>query len=111
MHITVADDQFVELTGLRGLRIARLGRQADGRTLDVIEGVRGVVIPAMAHPSAEHGRVLAGRVRFMKAGVITDLVPGDRWDVAAGETQGPHIILDNDTQVALLRDGKSAFDA
>jgi uncharacterized cupin superfamily protein len=113
-HPDVAVDaaaRFVEIPGLRGIRLARLGQQADGRTLEVVEGVRGVVIPMLHHPSHEAGRVLAGRLRFMKDGVVHDLGPGDTWDVAAGEAQGPHVILENNTRVAILRDGKSAFDA
>lgn len=101
---------FVELSGMRGLRIARLGRQEDGRTLEVVEGVRGVVIPLLTHPSAEHGRVLSGRIRFMQDGVVTDLGPGDRWEVKANKSQGPHLVLENDTRVAILRDGSSALD-
>ncbi len=102
---------FVELNGLRGLRIARLGTQDDGRTLEVVEGIRGVVIPVLTHPSAEHGRVLTGRIRFMQDGNVVDLGPGDRWEVKANKSQGPHLILENNTQVAILRDGKSALDA
>jgi quercetin dioxygenase-like cupin family protein len=101
---------FVEIPGLRGIRVARVGQQADGRTLDIVVGSAGVVIPMIHHPSAEHGRVLRGRLRFMKDGLVRELSAGDTWDVAAGEAQGPHVLLDNDTRVALLRDGKSAFD-
>jgi mannose-6-phosphate isomerase-like protein (cupin superfamily) len=102
--------RFDEIPGLRGIRVARVGRQDDGRTLEIVEGAAGVVIPMLHHPSAEHGRVLRGRVRFMKDGVVRDLGPGDTWDVAADEAQGPHVILDDLTRIALLRDGHSAFD-
>jgi len=101
---------FFELPGLRGLRVARVGRQADGRTLELVEAAAGVVIPMLHHPSAEHGRVLAGRLRFMKGGVVTEYGPGDTWDVAADEAQGPHVVLEDGTRIALLRDGRSAFD-
>jgi quercetin dioxygenase-like cupin family protein len=104
------DPRFVELPGLRGLRIARVGRQADGRTLEIVECAAGIVIPMLHHPSAEHGRVLSGRLRFMKEGVVHDYGPGDTWDVAANEAQGPHVVLEDNTRIALLRDGRSAFD-
>ena len=109
-NLDVPLSSFVELPNMRGLRIARLGRQADGRTLEVIDAVRGVVIPALTHPSAEHGRVLSGRIRFMQDGNVTDLGPGDRWEVKANKGQGPHLVLENDTRVAILRDGRSALD-
>jgi quercetin dioxygenase-like cupin family protein len=107
--VDIPSAAFVELVGLRGLRIARLGKQDDGRTLEVVEGARGVVIPLLTHPSAEHGRVLSGRIRFMQDGLVTDLGPGDRWEVKANKSQGPHLILENNTQVAILRDGQSAL--
>ncbi len=110
MSLDVPSSSFVELPGLRGLRIARLGRQEDGRTLEVVEAVRGVVIPALTHPSSEQGRVLSGRIRFMQAGNVVDLGPGDRWEVKANIAQGPHLVLENDTRVAILRDGRSALD-
>jgi quercetin dioxygenase-like cupin family protein len=106
----VAPLPFVEIPGLRGVRIARVGQQADGRTLEIVEGSAGVVIPMLHHPSAEHGRVLRGRLRFMKDGVVREYGPGDTWDVAANEAQGPHVIVDDNTRIALLRDGRSAFD-
>jgi quercetin dioxygenase-like cupin family protein len=102
-------ERFVEIPGMRGLRLARVA-QSDGRTLEVVEGQKGVVIPAMQHPAAEHGRVLKGRIRFMQDGVVRELKMGDTWNVKAGAAQGPHVILEDDTRVALLRDGKSAFD-
>jgi quercetin dioxygenase-like cupin family protein len=105
------DARFVEIPGLRGLRIARVGRQPDGRTLELVQCAAGIVIPMLHHPSAERGRVLAGRLRFMKDGVVREYGPGDTWDVAAGEAQGPHVVLEDNTRIALLRDGKSAFDA
>lgn len=109
-NLDVPSSSFVELPNMRGLRIARLGCQQDGRTLEVIDAVRGVVIPALTHPSAEHGCVLCGRIRFMQDGVVTDLGPGDRWEVKAHQGQGPHLVLENDTRVAILRDGRSALD-
>lgn len=101
-------EAFIEFPGMRGLRIARVGH-ADGKTLEVIEGVKGVVIPAVAHPGSEKGRVLDGSIRFMKDGDGKNLAKGDTWEVGAGETQGPHVFLE-DSRVLLLRDGKSAYD-
>ena len=100
---------FVELPGLRGLRVARIG-QSNGASLEIVDAVKGVIIPAMAHPSHEQGRVLRGRLRFMKDGIVRELTTGDVWDVQAGETQGPHVVLEEDTRVAILRDGRSSFD-
>jgi quercetin dioxygenase-like cupin family protein len=100
---------FIEVPGLRGLRLARIG-QAEGKTLEVVEAVKGVIIPAMTHPSKERGRVLSGSLRFMRDGQIQELHAGDEWEVPAGAHQGPHVVLDNDTRVVILRDGKSAFD-
>ena len=101
--------QLTDVPGMRGLRIARIG-QADGRTLEVVEAVKGVIIPAMQHPSSERGRVLAGAIRFMRDGVVVELRTGDTWEVPAGAHQGPHVVLDDDTRVAILRDGKSSLD-
>jgi quercetin dioxygenase-like cupin family protein len=111
-ELILDDHAFVEIPGLRGLRVARLTAAADGsgRTLEVIEGAKGVIIPAMTHPSAEHGKVVSGSLRFMREGVVRTLSPGDTWEVAAGAHQGPHVILEDGTRVAVLRDGKSAFD-
>lgn len=109
--LIIHDAAFEEIPGLRGLRLARLGRQKDGKTLDVIEGAEHVVIPAMTHPSAESGRVLQGTLRFMREGVVKVMRRGDTWRVEAGEHQGPHVVLENGTRIALLRDGRSAFDA
>lgn len=102
-------EAFVEFPGMRGLRIARVG-QADGKTLEIIEGVKDVIIPAMQHPGAEQGRVLSGAIRFMQEGTGRTLRAGDVWSVEAGAPQGPHVFLENDTRVAILRDGKSALD-
>jgi quercetin dioxygenase-like cupin family protein len=102
-------DQFVDFPGMRGLRMARLG-EADGKTLEVVEGEKDVVIPAMTHPSSEQGRVLSGAVRFMQNGTARILRKGDRWEVPEGEMQGPHVILENGTMVAIFRNGKSALD-
>lgn len=101
-------EAFAEVPGMRGLRIARVG-QADGKTLEVIEGVKGVVIPHMQNPGAEKGRVLEGKIQFMQDGVGRVLKAGDTWEVAANASQGPHIFLEA-SRVAILRDGKSAFD-
>lgn len=108
-ELVLHDDAFVEIPGLRGLRLARLG-QRDGKSLEVVEGAEGVIIPAMTHPSAEHGRVLSGALRFMREGVVRTLHAGDTWEVPADGHQGPHVILENGTRVAVLRDGRSAFD-
>ena len=104
-----SEDDFVEVPGLRGLRIARLG-QADGRTLELVEAVKGMIIPAMTHPGIEQGRVLKGSFRFMKEGTGQVYKEGDKWTVAAGESQGPHVILDAGTRILLLREGEHAFD-
>ena len=101
--------RFVEIPGLRGLRIARLGQFAGG-TLEVLEAAQGVVVPALKHPSGETGRVLSGCLRFMQDGVVRDLRVGDTWRIEAGRTQGPHLVLEDGTRVAILRDGKSALD-
>jgi quercetin dioxygenase-like cupin family protein len=101
---------YIEFPGMRGLRIAQLGRQQDGRTLEIVEAVKGVVIPMLAHPAAEHGKVLSGRVRFMHDGDVKEYGPGDTWDVPPGQSQGPHVILEDQTRIALLRDGRSALD-
>lgn len=102
-------DRFAEIPGLRGLRIARIGQYA-GKTLEVLEAAKGVVVPALTHPSGETGRVLSGSLRFMKDGTVRDLKEGDSWRVEAGCGQGPHVVLEDGTRVAILRDGKSALD-
>lgn len=102
------DEAFIELPGMRGLRLARLG-QADGKTLEVIEGVKGVVIPMLHHPGAEKGRVLSGKVRLVVEGAARVLEKGDTWEVPGGKEQGPHVFLE-DSRVVILRDGKSAYD-
>ena len=101
--------RFVEIPGLRGLRIARVGQYA-GRSLEVLEAAKGVVVPVLAHPSAEVGRVLSGSLRFMQDGVVRDLKAGDTGKVEAGRPQGPHVVLEDGTRVAILREGKSALD-
>ena len=101
---------FGELPGMRGLRLARVG-QADGTTLEVVEASRGVVIPAMRHPGKERARLLSGALRFMQGGKMRDLKAGDEWEVEGGESQGPHIVLEDGTKVVVLREGRSAFDA
>lgn len=102
------DEAFIELPGMRGLRLARLG-QADGKTLEVIEGVKGVVIPMLQHPGTEKGRVLSGKVRLVIEGEARVLEKGDTWEVAGDTEQGPHVFLE-DSRVVILRDGKSAYD-
>jgi quercetin dioxygenase-like cupin family protein len=102
-------EAFQEFPGMRGLRIARVG-QADGRVLEVIEAVKGVVIPMMTHPSREQGRVLDGEIKFMKDGEGKHYQAGDTWEVPAGESQGPHVVMSDFCRVLLLRDGHSAFD-
>ncbi len=96
-------DRFVEVAGLPGLRIARLGEQ-DGRTLDVVEAPRGAVIPASVQPCGERGRVLQGCVRFMRDGVVTDLHRGDTWAVSAHTAHGPHVVLQDNTRMVVLRE-------
>ncbi len=107
MH--VENNAFVEIPGMRGLRIARLG-QVDGKTLEVIEAAQGVIIPALTHPSEENGKVLSGSLRFMRDGVVRVLKQGDTWHVEANRSQGPHVVLEDGTRVAILRQGRSAFD-
>jgi len=100
---------FVEIPGMRGLRVARIG-QVNGRTLEVIEAAHGVIIPALTHPSGESGKVLAGSLRFMQDGVVRILKTGDTWRVEANKSQGPHVVVEDGTRVAVLRDGRSALD-
>ena len=64
----------------------------------------------MTHPSGESGRVLKGSLRFMRAGIMEVLHEGATWRVEANQTQGPHVSLEDGTRVAILRDGRSAFD-
>lgn len=107
--LVLHDAAFSEIPGLRGLRVARLG-QRDGKTLEVIEAAKGVIIPAMTHPSGESGRVLHGSLRFMRAGIMEELHAGATWRVEANQAQGPHVSLEDGTRVVILRDGRSAFD-
>lgn len=102
-------EAFQEFPGMRGLRFARVG-QADGKTLEVIEAVKGVVIPAMTHPSREQGRVLEGSMKLVVDGEGKTMNQGDTWEVAADQNQGPHMVLSDFCRVLLLRDGKSALD-
>lgn len=101
---------FVELPGLRGLRLARVG-QADGTTLEVVEASKGVVIPAMQHPGRERARLLSGALRFMQGGKMRDYRAGDEWVVEGGTSQGPHVVMADGTKIVVLREGRSAFDA
>lgn len=103
------DEAFVELPGMRGLRMARVG-QADGKTLEVVDAVKGVVIPVMHSPGFERGRVLHGKLRLILAGEAREVTAGDTWEVPAGGEQGPHLVVD-DARVVILREGASAFDA
>jgi quercetin dioxygenase-like cupin family protein len=107
--LVLNDEAFSEIPGLRGLKVARLG-QRDGKTLEVIEAAKGVIIPAMTHPSGESGRVIKGSLRFMRAGILQELHVGGTWRVEANQTQGPHVSLEDGTRVVILRDGRSAFD-
>jgi len=100
---------FVEMPGMRGLRVARVVSD-DGRSLEYVEATKGVVLPAMTHPSKEEGRVLSGAILFMQEGKTRTLTQGDTWVVDAGAPQGPHVVLD-DALVAVFHHGKSAFDA
>lgn len=107
--LLLKDQAFSEIPGLRGLKIARVG-QRDGKSLEIIEAARGVVIPAMTHPSGESGRVLQGSLRFMRNGDTKVMRAGDTWRVEANQAQGPHVSLEDGTRVVILRDGRSAFD-
>ncbi|MCP4501619.1 MAG: cupin domain-containing protein [Deltaproteobacteria bacterium] len=109
-HIDLPPNEaFIEMPGMRGLRIARLG-QADGRTLEIVEAVKGVIIPAMTHPGLEKGRVLEGSLHFFVEGSMRELKKGDVWEVPAGQHQGPHVVQEDGTKVAILRDGDSSHD-
>lgn len=108
-ELMLHDGMFAEIPGLRGLRVAALGERA-GKHLEVVEAACGVVIPAMTHPAAERGRVLAGALRFAQEGVVRTLRAGDTWHVEAGGHQGPHVALEHGTRVAILREGPSAWD-
>lgn len=101
------ESAFVELPGMRGLRIARVG-QADGKTLEIVEAVAGVVIPMQHHDGDERGRVLAGALQFVENGVARKLTAGDSWHVEAGTDQGPHMVLEDGTKVAVLRSASAA---
>jgi quercetin dioxygenase-like cupin family protein len=100
---------FTDFPGMRGLRIAEVAH-ADGKSLQIVEAVAGVVIPMATHPSSEKGKVLSGKIRFVIAGEGKVLEPGDVWEVPANTPQGPHTSLEDGTKVAILRDGKSAYD-
>jgi anti-sigma factor ChrR (cupin superfamily) len=100
---------YVEVPGLPGLRIARVG-QNDGTTLEVVQAVKGVVVPATTHPGTERGRVVSGALRFMQDGRVTDLRAGDGWETAANEGQGPHVVLEDGTCIVVIRDGRSGYD-
>ncbi len=104
----VPDAVFTEVPGLRGIKVARIGASGE-RVLEVIAGVTDAVIPVRTCSGREQGRVLSGRLRFMREGEITELRPGDRWDIPGGEPQGPHVVLEPDTRVLVLRDGDSAL--
>jgi hypothetical protein len=99
---------FTEVPGMRGLRIARVG-QADGKTLEVIEAVKGVVIPVVKNPGAERGRLLDGKLQLTLGGRTEILEAGATWEVGALQEQGPHVFLEP-SRVVILRSGKSAYD-
>ena len=104
----VPEDAFNEVPGLRGIKVARIG-SAGGKVLEVIAGVKDAVIPVRTCEGREQGRVLSGGLRFMREGEITQLRPGDRWDIPGGEPQGPHVVLEADTRVLVLREGETAL--
>jgi quercetin dioxygenase-like cupin family protein len=100
---------YTDFPGMRGLRIARVV-QADGKSLEFVDAVEGVVIPMATHPSSEKGKVLSGKIRFVINGEGKVLNAGDVWEVPANTPQGPHTALDGGARVAILRAGKSAYD-
>jgi hypothetical protein len=108
LNTPVPDAAFVEVPGLRGIKVARIGSAGD-KTLEVIAGVKNAVIPMRTCEGREQGRVLSGSLRFMREGEITELRPGDRWDIPGGEHQGPHVVLEPDTRVLVLREGEAAL--
>lgn len=101
-------DAFFEVPGMRGLRVAHLGA-ADGKTLEIIEAVEGVVIPHMVTRGNERGRVLQGKIRFHQGDSSRVLQDGDTWELGENAPHGPHIFLAA-TRLAILRDGPGAFD-
>lgn len=101
-------DAFFEVPGMRGLRVAHVGT-ADGKTLEIIEAVEGVVIPHMVTRGSEKGRVLAGKIRFHQGDASRVLQTGDTWELVENSPHGPHIFLAA-TQLAILREGPGAFD-
>ena len=104
----LAGAAFAEIPGLRGIRVAELGA-AGGKTLQIIEGVKDAIIPMRTCEGREQGRVLRGGLRFMRDGHVSDLNSGDRWDIPAGATQGPHVVLEAQTRVLVLREGDAAL--
>jgi hypothetical protein len=103
------EDAFMELPGMRGLRMARVG-QGEGKTLDVIDAVKGVVIPVLHNVGGERGRVLWGKLRLVIGSETLELGEGETWEVPAGVEQGPHVVME-DARVVVLREGASGFDA
>ena len=108
LESAIPEHAFVEVPGLRGIKIARVGSSAN-TVLEVIAGVKDAVIPLRTCEGREQGKVLSGGLRFMREGEITELRTGDRWDIPAGEPQGPHVVLDTDTRVLVLREGEAAL--
>jgi co-chaperonin GroES (HSP10) len=100
---------WVEIPGMRGLSVARMA-QSDGTTVEVLSAVKGVVIPAMETPSSERGKVIAGSLRYMRDGEVLDLKAGDGWEIGANQSHGPHVVLEDGTRIAILRNGRGAFD-
>lgn len=102
-------EAFIEVPGMRGLRIAELG-SSEGKSLQVLEAVKGVIIPRMVSESIERVRVLEGRVQFHDGRGACVLGPGDVREVPAGEAHGPHIFLEP-SRLAILRDDAAAAGA
>lgn len=108
-HDIPRPEAFVEMPGMRGIRVARVAA-SDGRSLEYIEATKDMVLPAMTHPSREEGRVLSGKILFMQEGHSRMLQTGDTWTVEADQHQGPHVVVE-DALVAVFHHGKSAYDA
>lgn len=100
-------DAYIEVPGMRGLRIAELGRSG-GKSLRVLEAVKGVVIPRMVSEGLERVRVLEGRVQFHDGRGACVLAAGDVREVSAGEAHGPHIFLES-SRLAILREDAPAL--
>jgi mannose-6-phosphate isomerase-like protein (cupin superfamily) len=101
---------FVDVPGMPGVRIATVG-EGDGSTLEFVQAVKGAVVPAMHQTGKQRLRVLSGALRFMQDGALRELRAGDLVEIDAGESHGPHVVLEDGTRLLLLREGASAFDA